>query len=198
MTDYQQPHFYRFNQDSLLLVKWILKKEIRPQHILDLGAGSGIIGIELANALAPETLTLLELQQDYLPYLESNLLNMKQGEYAASIQIKSFGEWKSKMTYDLIVANPPYYLPGHGEASQDPRKGMARSFIVDDWSVLLQRIREGLTADGTGYLVIKNEKTILEQVRKSLNGLKLQEHLVEGVVILELTRLNKDGHHQVF
>ena len=198
MIDYQQPNFYRFNQDSLLLVKWILKRGKKPQHILDLGAGCGVVGIELANALAPETLTLLELQQDYLPYLENNLLNMKQGEFAASILMTSFGEWKPKMAYDLVVANPPYYLPGHGEASQDLRKGMARSFLVDDWSVLLLKIREALTADGTAYLVIKNDKTILEHVRKSISGLKLQEHQMDGVVILELARLHEDGHHQVF
>lgn len=198
MSDYQQPAFYRFNQDSLLLVKWIIKQNISTHHILDLGAGSGIIGIELANALQPDTLTSLELQTDFKSYLEANLASFKQGSYGTSVIMSSFGEWLPTRQYDLIVANPPYFLPGHGEVSQDSRKGIARSFLIDDWRVLLQKICIALTAKGVAFIVIKNDKTILQHIRNSLEGLELKEHAQQGLVFLELTRLNEDRHHQVF
>lgn len=198
MSDYQQPNFYRFNQDSLSLVKWISKQNIKAQHILDLGAGSGIVGIELANALQPDSLTSLELQKDFKYYLEFNLETFKQGSYETFIIMTSFGEWIPSRKYDLIVANPPYYLPGHGEASRDSRKGIARSFLIDDWGVLLQKIQLALTAKGAAFLVIKNDKTILQHIRKSLQGLELKEHVEENLVFLELTGLNEDGHHEVF
>lgn len=198
MSDYLQPEFYRFNQDSLFLVNWIEKKGWRPKHVLDFGAGSGVIGIELSNRLAPESLTLVELQPEFAPYIRSNLETQKQGSYSSDFFISSFGDWKSDSHFDLIVSNPPYYLPGQGEASKDQRKGRARSFLIDDWRVLLARIAFFLTPEGKALLVIKNDKNILQHIRKEVRGvLELMEHLEGDVVVLELTRLNKNGNHEL-
>lgn len=199
MSDYLQPEFYRFNQDSLFLVNWIEKREWKPKHILDFGAGSGIIGIELSNRLVPETLTMVELQPEFESYLRSNLETQKLGSYSSEFFISSFGDWKSERHFDLIVSNPPYYLPGHGEASKDQRKGRARAFLVDDWGVLLSRIAFFLTPEGKALLVIKNDKNILQHIRKEVSGLlDLVEHPEGDVVILELSRLNKNRDHEFF
>lgn len=197
MSDYLQPDFYRFNQDSLQLVNWIATKLQTASDILDLGAGSGVIGIELANRLRPQSLTMVELQPEFMPYLQSNSQDQKKGHYDIGIVNSSFGEFKTAKTFDLIVSNPPYYLPGNGEASQDVRKGKARSFLVDGWPVLLRRIKELLTPAGHAYIVIKNDKALLTHLRKEVRGLKLLEFVEKDLVILELTRLHEDRHHQL-
>ncbi len=71
--DYDQPEFYRFNEDSLKLVKWVLLRVSSAQTILDLGAGSGIIGIELSRVLLPSKLTLVEVRQEYSAHLDTNI-----------------------------------------------------------------------------------------------------------------------------
>jgi len=197
MSDYLQPDFYRFNQDSLFLVNWIATRLQTASHILDLGAGSGVIGIELANRLKPQSLTMVELQSEFMPYLQSNSQDQKKGHYDIRVVNSSFGEFKIDKTFDLIVSNPPYYLPGHGETSQDLRKGKARAFLVDGWLVLLRRIEELLTPEGRAYIVIKNDKAVLTHLRKEVRGLDLLEFVEKDLVILQLTRLHEDRHHQL-
>jgi tRNA1(Val) A37 N6-methylase TrmN6 len=56
--DYSQPDYYRFNSDSITLVNYLLKSMGPTESILDLGAGCGIIGIELARYLSPQKLRI--------------------------------------------------------------------------------------------------------------------------------------------
>ena len=193
MSDYKQPEFYRFNRDSLLLVRRILESGISGDKILDLGAGCGVIGIELAIHLKPALLTSLELQKDFLPFIQTN------SEYFIpsinhSIASESFAAWNPDTEYDLIVCNPPYYLPDSGQPSSDMRRGMARTFLIDGWPSLLACIERSLSQEGRALVVVKNEKKIIELVREEVTKTKLKakEEIVLDLIILELMRLNID------
>lgn len=165
MSDYLQPDFYRFNEDSIKLVKFVASQVSCAKSILDLGAGSGIIGIELANILRPKELTLLEVQPEWNDYLQHNVKHFLNADTYPSIVESSFGNWNPDKQYDLIVCNPPYYLPGHGQPNADKRKAIARSFRIDGWKELLDLIARALTPEGRAFLVVKNEKQILKQIQ---------------------------------
>lgn len=165
MTDYLQPDFYRFNEDSIKLVKYVALKVTEAKSILDLGAGSGIIGIELSNILKPKDLTLLEVQPEWNEYLQHNVEHFLNSETKAQIVESSFANWEPDKKYDLIVCNPPYYLPGHGQPNADKRKAIARSFMIDGWKELLDLIARALTPEGRAFLVVKNEKQILKEIK---------------------------------
>lgn len=164
MTDYSQPDFYRFNEDSLKLVKFVCSEIKDANSILDLGAGSGIIGIELANKLLPEKLTLLELQEEWGEHLAYNLRTFLDPRVKSEVAFSSFGKWDSSEKFELIVANPPYYLPGHGQESQDKRKHLARTFAVDSWEILLKLIAQNLNHKGNAFIVVKNDPRILKSI----------------------------------
>ncbi len=164
MNDYLQPAFYRFNADSLKLVKWLVSLRPACTHLLDLGAGCGVIGIELSNDLEPSNLTLVEAQKEFLPYLKNNIRTQLKTKTKVEIIEASFGEWKAHSRFDLIVCNPPYYLKGHGQEAQDQAKHMARTFMVDDWAILLSVIENTLTRTGKAFLVVKNDQRILKEV----------------------------------
>lgn len=185
MSDYRQPDFYRFNEDSLKLVKFISSKIIKADSILDLGAGSGVIGIELSNMLKPELLTCIEVQRDWDEYLSCNLENILSKEVRSEIIYSSFGELNTDKKYDLIVCNPPYYLPGHGQPSKDIRKNTARSFVVDDWNILLKAISLTLTDQGKAFLVVKNDERILAKV--SYPGLEKKLMFDSDLIYIEFT-----------
>lgn len=192
MSDYVQPEFYRFNEDSLRLVKWILARTPSASHILDLGAGSGIIGIELARSLKPKLLEMVELQSDFIPYIRQNAELFLGRDIQVKISDLSFKEWIPSQKFDLIVSNPPYFLPGHGEQSIDPRRGMARSFVRDNWEILLDTIERALSDDGKAFLVIRKDQRIVKEIEKSGPGLKIQFKEVDHLIIVELARLHKD------
>ena len=191
---YFQPEFYRFNEDSFKLIKWLKNIAPRPEQILDLGAGSGIIGIELAKILGPKELVLVELQDEFLPCLKSNCQTFLPVSVAHSIIIKSFLDFETTQTFDLIVCNPPYYLPGKGELPKNPQRAMARSFLIDSWPVLLMKISKLLSIHGKAYIVLKNDEKLFQMILQQASQLKLEleKNQDDLNMILVLFRLNKN------
>lgn len=188
MSDYSQPDFYRFNEDSTLLIKFIKENVTRAENILDLGAGSGILGIELALHFKAQV-TLLELQKDFIPHLKQNMAFFNA---RATIEEGSFGTFIPNLKYDLIVSNPPYYLKGQGEESKDQRRGLARSFQHEGWSELLNCIERSLSSNGRAFLIIKNQAQIKKEFEKHSKNLKSKIHEMKDVLILELAGLDKN------
>lgn len=169
MKDYSQPEFYRFNEDSLLLVHFIKSRITKASRILDLGAGSGIIGIELARLLNPHFLLLIEAQADWENFLQTNVSYFIPTTTEAEVLISSFGEWSPSRTFDLIVVNPPYFLPGHGQPYKDKRKEIARSFVIDDWKILIDKIEKALAPQGNAFIVVRDDVRILSRIQTKLN-----------------------------
>lgn len=182
MSDYHQPEFYRFNEDSLLLVKEIVNEKPKALNVLDIGAGSGIIGIELANKLHIPEVHFLELQKEWEPYLTKN--TTEQLKHAQSKIIwTSVGEWVPSQKYDLIVGNPPYYLPGRGKLSPDPIRGKCRMFLKDSWKVLLEKSIQSLTPGGSAWFVTLKENQ--NYIEKMAGNFSLEFREKNEVVLLK-------------
>jgi tRNA1(Val) A37 N6-methylase TrmN6 len=186
MSDYIQPDFYRFNQDSLALVERAHKVQPNAKSVLDLGAGCGIMGLELARRLDRCHLALVELQSDFAPYLKSNMNNFLPPSCEGEIFIEGFESFNSERRFDLIVCNPPYYLPNEGEASKDKRRNLCRSFVVDDWAKLLKCISHHLSETGSAHLVLK------KGIKVDLSNFRSTSHFCGGLWFIDLFRLNVD------
>lgn len=190
MNDYSQPDFYRFNEDSLKLVGWLISRVQKAEHILDLGAGSGVLGIETANAFGPRKVTFVELQSDFKPHLEKNISHQLKHLCDCEIVISSIGEWHSNDKFDVAVINPPYFLPGHGQKNSDERREYARSFVVDGWDVLLNKLSE--VEIGKIFIVIPNDLRITKIVEKYHQKFKIIKEYNGNIIFLELSRLHKN------
>jgi tRNA1Val (adenine37-N6)-methyltransferase len=193
MNDYSQPDFYRFNSDSIELINFVTSRRDRCSSILDLGAGSGVIGIELAIRLNPQVLDLVEHQKAYEESLKNNL-ELLPKHIQQGLHFVQFSNWKPVKLYDVIVCNPPYYLPGHGKVSSNEKRNIARSFVVDNWNDLSSCIERSLNSNGTAFIVLKNDQVILIKAKASFEESKLQSTVVErgDLVFFELKRLNVD------
>lgn len=188
--DYLQPDFYRFNQDSIELVKWIRTRVASSSAIADLGAGCGVMGLELARAFDPQRLELVELQDAFVPYLKANVAKFLPSTVRFRIEMVSYAKWKPDQTFDLLVANPPYYLPQSGEASKRLERQLCRSFIEDNWFQLIKAMELGLSPEGRGYLVVKDQPDIVLAMQAALkdSGLQTVKEKIKTVVLVELRR----------
>lgn len=182
MSDYQQPDFYRFNEDSILFTKYLLqqKKLQHTQSILDICAGCGVIGIELAKGFKHiEELTLIELQKDYAPSLASNI-NQFIPDLNVEIIWSDFEQVTPLKQFDLIVANPPYFEKGKGRVSTNVARQRARTFMQSNFNSFINFLHSLKTNKNSIYFLARKESL------KGRTDLKICEEINQDVVIVTL------------
>lgn len=107
---------YRAGPENTLLLDVLPPRQFR--SILDLGAGNGALGL-LAGSTQPAhaTVTLCERQPELVALCRSNATRLPNPVFVVQADVR---EWTPTNSFDLIVANPPWYLPGEGQASSNP------------------------------------------------------------------------------
>ncbi|MBY0517415.1 MAG: methyltransferase [Bacteriovoracaceae bacterium] len=153
--DYLQPEFFRFGWDQVFFVENVaqLTKFKENCHLVELGAGSGVISCELSKKIQIESCDLLEFQkEEWESYLIPNL------EHQSSIKNPRF-HWGKVSEFnldcsikaDLVVCNPPYFVPRDGRASADPRRNIAHRFVIDSWQDWIDAMVRTLKPDGEAF-----------------------------------------------
>lgn len=113
---------YRFSVDALILANFVNLKRIK--RIVDLGAGTGIVGIILAKKYPESKVTLIEIQRELADLaLESVRLNNLDAQVSVSCLD---GRDYEEEGIDVLVTNPPFRRPGTGKLSPDNKKALAR------------------------------------------------------------------------
>lgn len=178
--EYSQPAEYHFCQDSVLFPKFIAQylraypvtEEFR---VLDVCAGCGVIGFELAHYDPRlKKIDFLELQEPFREHFNANLqITEKSPEDFRFIQA-NFSELKKPEfanRYDLIVGNPPYFFPGEGRLSPSDFQNRCRFFLDGDLRTLLEGVLNGLKPNtGVAFLLVKSGE---KHGRRSLRDLTL-------------------------
>lgn len=124
---------YRFSVDALLLYHFVSTPLVR--RIADLGAGSGIIGLLLAEKYPRATVLLLELQDSLARAGERNIsLNNMEGRVKVlKADVREIGATGSlsfeEGSFDIAVSNPPFRKERSGLVSTEVEKAIARHEI---------------------------------------------------------------------
>lgn len=122
---------YRFNVDSLLLAHFAgahLGQPDAAHHIVDLGAGCGVVGLLLAARFPASTVQLVELQEELVELARQNImLNGLQDRVSVACQdLRAPGPLTGGAPPDLVVSNPPFFRRGSGRPNADPQLALAR------------------------------------------------------------------------
>lgn len=120
----QERSAMKIGTDSVLLGAWV-SIEKNPESILDLGAGTGILSLQLAQRCHAEIIDAVELDVDAYEECVENFEASDWGDrlfcYHASVQ-----QFASEIedSYDLIISNPPFYSEDY--KSDDKARNTAR------------------------------------------------------------------------
>lgn len=112
---------------ALGLARELQRHLSRPLTIVDLGTGSGVIGLSMASELALGTakIWLTDQSEDALDVARANLAGI--GRAAAHVRV-SQGSWYEALptslrgTVDVVVCNPPYIAEGDPDIASDVNK----------------------------------------------------------------------------
>ncbi len=153
--------------DGVLLGAWV-HLDLYPFSILDIGAGTGLIALMLAQRSNAELIDAIELNDEAYEQTVENFENSDWGDrlfcYHASLQ-----EFTDEIedTYDLIISNPPFYTSTYKELSEE--RAMARHTKSLSYSELLISTVKLLSENGSCAFIIpyKEERNFIALANKN-------------------------------
>ncbi len=154
--------------DGVLLGAWVTV-DSNPFSILDVGAGTGLIALMLAQKSNAELIDAVELNNDAYEQTVANFEESSWGDrlfcYHASLQ--EFAE-EIDDTYDLIVSNPPFYTSTYKELESE--RAMARHTETLSYRELLQGVSKLLAKQGNcAFIIPFNEEVDFIKIATEFN-----------------------------
>jgi len=142
---------YRFSVDAVLVAHFC--RITGAAHVLDLGCGSGIIGLLLAYLHPGITLKGLEVQEDLVSLARVNVVRNQLENRFGIIQadVCRIRGTLAAESFDLVVCNPPYRKCGSGRINRGDQAAIARHELKADLVDML---------DGAAYSV-KNRGVVV-------------------------------------
>ncbi len=147
----------KIGTDGVLLGAWVSLRT-NPNSILDIGAGTGILSLQLAQRNNAQTLDAIEIDENAFEQCIDNFENSPWADrlfcYHASAQ-----EFALEMDekYDLIISNPPFYSEDY--KSKNEARDMARFNDALPFEHLVGVVQKLLSKNGIFALILpRNEE----------------------------------------
>ncbi len=217
---YQRERGYRFSLDALLLFDFVrLKTQKKAVRVVDLGAGSGVIGLLLARKYGCANIWLIELQESLFSLACRNISLNRLGDRVCAVRadINSISEGPSffskdpdkrvhgagieRESFDVAVSNPPFRKVLSGRICPDQEKAMARHELKLPLPALVRAAGNILKEKGRFFMVYHPERLLeaLEQLRmggfepKRLRFVHGREGLPAKVMLIESVKGGSPG-----
>ncbi|AMP21138.1 hypothetical protein AZF37_08185 [endosymbiont 'TC1' of Trimyema compressum] len=151
---YQWEEGYRFSVDALLISGFV-NYEKREVCALDIGTGSGIIPLLLHKKYPHWIIDGVEIQED-LYYLTKE--NYKLNEIKGDLYFDDVNNLKNKDTYDLVIANPPFFKKEEGFLSPVEEIAIARHEVKNTMEALIKKAHFLLKSKGLFYVIYPSNR----------------------------------------
>ena len=160
--------------DACLFGAWAASdpQVINAHKILDIGAGTGLLSLLLAQANNNATITAVEIEEAAATEAASNFklspwtdqLNLMHDD------IQNFGN-HANTVYDIIITNPPFY---EGDLkSPDENKNTAAHSTALSWNLLIENVAKLLNDSGSFYVLVPTLRAYTMQKLCDTHGLQL-------------------------
>jgi tRNA1Val (adenine37-N6)-methyltransferase len=212
-TIQQDKSAMKVGTDGVLLGAWCTV-DTYPDSILDIGAGTGVIALMLAQRSDAMTIDAVEVDADGYEQTVENFEKSDWGDrlfcYNATFQDFADEIAAEEERYDLIVSNPPFYTDAF--ESEDEARNKARFTSALSFEDLLVGVSKILSKNGVfstiipfkeevafikmakSYLLFLNKVCRVQgnstsEVKRSLLSFSFQEmEIQETLLIIEISR----------
>ncbi len=142
--DYSQPDFYHFSEDVIKFSDFLVQKYSHRSDmtVVDLFAGSGVLGIEFFNKTdLCGKLIAIEKQIEFTKHLKENLKRLKSG-IKSEVILSDIERISLPENADLFVFNPPFYEIGEGRTPNDLHKKACHFMEQITWDRFVLQLHE--------------------------------------------------------
>ena len=141
--------------DGVLLGAW---SNIPNGNVLDVGSGSGLISLMIAQRNTEVEIDAIDIHKDAFLQTQENVNESTYSErihvYHTAIQL-----FETTKKYDLIISNPPFF--NNAYKSTDLAKNIARHTDELPFDVFIEKVKELLTDDGILSLILPIQESLL-------------------------------------
>lgn len=163
----------KINTDGVLLGAMAGKGT--PSNILDIGTGTGVIAMMLAQRFTNAEIDAVEIDEQAAATAKNNFsnspFNSRLTLYAKGFE--QFFEGHPEKRYDLIVSNPPFYI--NSLQSPGAKINLAKHAADGFFEKLISTIAVQLKEQGAGWLILPVDTAELVKDLVKQNGLYLKK-----------------------
>lgn len=167
---------FRFGIDSVLLSEFArdIRKGVK---IVDLGTGTGIIGILLTGKVKPKKIIGIE-KQESVANMAKRSVQLNHLDSIMEIICCDVKDLKlPKNSFDVVVTNPPYKKMGTGINAQNEKQQISRfetTANLDDWIRVASSL---INTKGSFYMVYRTDRltelfTILKKYKLEVKRIR--------------------------
>ena len=145
----QHENVFRVGTDGVLL--GALCKVENAQKILEVGTGTGLISLMLAQRNPNAEITALDLNEDAVKLAQENFKNALFSE-RLNVFHQDFKIFESQKEYDFVVCNPPFF-----EENNSVKDILARQQVELTFRNLIEKASKILSSEGIFSVIIPSE-----------------------------------------
>ena len=179
----QEKSAMKVGTDSVLLGSWVSCE--KSHHILDIGCGTGLIALMLAQRNSNSSIVGIEIDKITS---EEATLNINNSAWAQRITIlnTSLQNFTPKIKFDLIVSNPPFFSSNNSKKRRD----IARHSNSLSFEELINNSVDSLSENGLFSIIIpKNNEAFFFEIAKRHNLYCNRVCNIKGNTISEVKRV---------
>lgn len=169
---HQEKCAMKIGTDGVLLGAWASLAH-QPASVLDIGAGTGVIALMMAQRSNAELIDALEIEPNAFEQCVENFERSPWGDRLFCYHA-GFDEFVEEMDedYDLIISNPPFFH--ENVQSPDAQRNRARSSASLPVDLLFAGVGQRLSDRGVFALIVPHDKQREVLASAKENGLYLQ------------------------
>lgn len=169
-----------FGIDSILLTDFASKIKDESK-VIDLGTGTGIIGILLCAKTKLSKIIGVEVQKEVYEMAKRSIkLNHLEDKFEIiNENVKNLQNKLEMGTFDVVVTNPPYKKEGTGITNENEKKLISRHEITATLEDFIKASNELLKDKGSLYMVHRPER--LADIIETLRKYKLEPKIIRFV-----------------
>ncbi len=184
MSIFQFKYFSVFQENSSMkvgtdsMILGALVESVNPSQILDVGSGTGVLSLMMAQKFPEAKITGVELDLNAVRDCALNFRNSQWSDRLYLVQ-SNFLEFETEVKFDLIISNPPFFE--RSLKNKEESKTKARhtdSLPLED---LIREVSRLMTLDGAFWVVLPADNAFkLMQLAESFDLFPARIIEIEG------------------